>query len=206
MSALAEIESDRIMTLILERWDESLVVLTHYLNWSLADVVSVMPKKALSSHPGVKEWPLEGITLLEQVLLKYGERAVYDAGVAKLNQRIADLSLHQVNVTHEVIELRRLRSISTEVCLRPEVLSVYKAFLDDKNYISRVETNKFRDVDTSLVESGHAFSFCGTTFYSFDICGPCEAHAHSLFGRSFTQLTLDERGANIVFENCPKFS
>ena len=43
--AVLVIESGRIMTLVIERLDESLIAARHYLNWSLADMVSVKNRK-----------------------------------------------------------------------------------------------------------------------------------------------------------------
>ena len=191
------------MSLVLERLDESLVVMTHYLGWSLADAVVVMAKKALSSHPTTAEWPIEGIKLVDKVLSKFGENAVYNAAVKKLDQRITQLSRDGVNVTAEVEELRRLRSLAVEVCLQPQVLSVYRAFLNSKSYLSHSDAIKFRDVDSSLVASGNAFSLCGETFYSFDICGSCEAHAQLHFGKSLFNVSFQERKDNVNFKNCP---
>ena len=76
---------DRILTLILERMDESLVVMAHYLNWSLADVVIVKSRKALSGHPQARHWPSEGIQALQSKLDEKGETAVYKVGNERLD-------------------------------------------------------------------------------------------------------------------------
>eukprot|EP00605_Chrysophyceae_sp_TOSAG23-4_P002773 GSChrysophyteH1.ASY1.ANO1.3057.1 assembled CDS len=83
--------SDQIMTIVTERLDESLVVLSWYMGWSLADVVQVKPRKALSPHPGVEQWPDRAVKILQKKMAEYGEYQMYDAANQKLDERIKSL-------------------------------------------------------------------------------------------------------------------
>jgi hypothetical protein len=69
--AIAEMKTDRIMTIVTERLDESLLVASHYLGWSLADVVVTAPRKALSSHPKHTDWPTEAVEAMQTFLDRY---------------------------------------------------------------------------------------------------------------------------------------
>ena len=69
--AIAEMKTDRIMTIVTERLDESLLVASHYLGWSLADVVVTAPRKALSSHPKHADWPAEAVAAMQTFLDRY---------------------------------------------------------------------------------------------------------------------------------------
>lgn len=113
--AVKIISSDRIMTIITERLDESLVVASHYLGWSLADVVVTVHRKALSAHPKHTSWPKEAIATLQQTLIQYGEYDLYNAAAKKLNERILKLNENGVNVNNEVQILQNLRKRVTEV-------------------------------------------------------------------------------------------
>jgi len=70
-AAIAEVKTDRIMTIVTERLDESLLVASHYLGWSLADVVVTAPRKALSSHPKHTDWPAEAVEAMQTFLDRY---------------------------------------------------------------------------------------------------------------------------------------
>lgn len=109
------LESDRIMAVVLERLDESLVVLSHYLDWSLADVLVAVKRKALSMHPKAKQWPSAAINVLRNKLEKNGEYAVYNSSIAKLDQRIVSLTNAGVDVQKEVKELQSLRKRVSKV-------------------------------------------------------------------------------------------
>jgi hypothetical protein len=130
--AIARIESDELMSLVLERLDESLVVMRHYLKWSLADVVVTKHRKALSSHPRVADWPPVAVDLLRQKLQSHHEYAVYDAVNKKLDQRLLALNSSGVDVQRELSTLKDLRQRVTEVscrwqlcsCLCPDIVSV----------------------------------------------------------------------------------
>ena len=104
-----------VSPLILERLDESLVVLSHYLGWSLADVVIVKPRKALSQHPGAKQWPQDAITLLRNQLTISGEYEFYEAADALLSSKIAAIKADNVDFDGEVFLLKALRTRATEV-------------------------------------------------------------------------------------------
>jgi hypothetical protein len=117
VDALAAVQSDRMCTIVLERLHESLVVAAHYLGWSLADVVVVKHRKALSSHPKHTEWPQQAVELLRKQLNtpEVGEYAMYNASVAKLDQRIAALTKAGVDVPAEVTKLQQLQKRVSEV-------------------------------------------------------------------------------------------
>jgi hypothetical protein len=61
--ALAVIASNRMVSVVTERLDESLVVASHYLNWTLADMVVASHRKAQSEHPKYTMLPWPSWTL-----------------------------------------------------------------------------------------------------------------------------------------------
>lgn len=115
---LTTVASDRICTIVLERLPESLVVAAHYLNWSLADVVVVKHRKALSVHPKHTDWPAAAVQLLRAQLNapEVGEYAMYNASVRKLDERITRLTRAGINVSAEVDTLLQLQKRVSEVC------------------------------------------------------------------------------------------
>ena len=114
-SAIEEIISDRMMTLVLERLDESLIVMRHYLGWSVADLIIALNRKTLSIHPSTDEWPVEGIEALQKKLKDLGEIDVYEAANVKLDQRIEGLRRDGVDIEQEIETLRMLRRNVTTV-------------------------------------------------------------------------------------------
>lgn len=118
--ALEIVQSDRICTIVLERLPESLVVAAHYLGWSLADVVVTKHRKALSTHPKAADWPAEAIRTLRKQLNapEHGEYLIYNASVAKLDQRIGVLNTRGVDVPGEVAKLTALQKRVSEVSVR----------------------------------------------------------------------------------------
>ena len=107
--AIRELQKDRIMTIVTERLDESLVVTSHYMGWTLADIIVVKNRKALSTHPKHTEWPLESIEIMKSTLEKAGEFAIYKAANAKLNERIKSLSRSGISITGQVKLLQDIR-------------------------------------------------------------------------------------------------
>lgn len=175
--ALRIMATDRIMTIVTERLDESLVVARHYLGWSLADVVVTVFRKALSTHPKYTAWPPEAVAALSKKLADTGETAVFEAGVAKLDRRIAALAAAGVNVSSEVTLLQRVRRRITTACLSEAFLERYRAFLSKQGFEQHSSENKLRDAEDAYTENGHAFAYNREILYSFDVCGSCEAHA-----------------------------
>jgi len=175
--AEAVIMSDRIMTIVTERLDESLVVARHYLNWSLADVVVSKVRKALSAHPKPSDWPKEAVDTLTRKLKDSGEISIYEAASKKLDQRISSLSEKGINVTIEVALLQEIRSRVSTTCLRDEYLEQYRAFIEQQGFFQHSSENKLRDAEDIYTEQGHAFGYNRDILYSFDVCGNCEAHA-----------------------------
>ena len=198
-------DSDRVMTLVTERLDESLIVMSHYMGWSLADMVTVKNRKDLSTHPSVKHWPTEVVDVLRVRLEEMGEFDMYRASVKKLDERLQALrrgtwvqekqgtgtaAAHMqnkekrdyskpVDVDSEVALLKALRSRVSEVCDTPEYLERYRAHLNlnGTGLPQDISNNKLRDSNDKYVDGGHMFSFNKIILFSYDVCGSCEAHA-----------------------------
>lgn len=115
--AVRVVSSDRICTVVLERLQESLVVASHVLGWSLADMVVVKHRKALSSHPKADQWPTEAVQMLRTQLNapNIGEYRLYNASVTKLDQRIQVLKRIGVDIDGEVNTLKALQRRASEV-------------------------------------------------------------------------------------------
>jgi hypothetical protein len=113
--AVAVVSGDRLLTIVTERLDESLVAARHYLGWSLADMVVTVHRKALSRHPKAAAWPAEAVERMRAALERAGEYALYKAADRKLDQRLAALRSAGVDVEGEVARLRALRNRVTKV-------------------------------------------------------------------------------------------
>lgn len=183
---------DRIMTVVVERMVESLVVSRHYLGWSLADVVVVSPRKALSQHPGYDKWPTAVVDRLRRKLENAGEFKVYDAANSKLDQRIVNLEAGgKVSVTAEVEVLKALQARVGPLCLSTPYLHLYRAWMSGKAGVDggvfarkpdwvlplHYSDNKLRDSDQYYSDEGHTFDFNRDKIISYDLCGACESHA-----------------------------
>jgi hypothetical protein len=83
--------TDRLMTIVTERLDESLICMKYYMGWSLADVIAIKTRKSLSPHPKVSDWPDESVKIMRERLIENGEYRVYDAAVKKLDDRLQSL-------------------------------------------------------------------------------------------------------------------
>lgn len=186
------IMTDRIVTLVIERLDESLVVASHLLGWSLADMITVVNRKALSTHPKYSEWPPEAVQIMRQALASNGENRVYEAGNRKLDQRIETLSARGVNVTNEVYILQQMRQHASSICLQEEVLETYRLRLKQEGFDPHPSSNKLRDTDDIYFQKGHSLSFNGELLNSYDVCGNCEAHAWYMFHHSKHHSELKE--------------
>ena len=104
-----------MMTIITERMEESLVVASYYLEWSLADIVVTAARKALSTHPKHTQWPPAAIEKIRSSLRSWGEDDVYDAANTKLNERIQDLTVKGANITADIESLRIMKARVTKV-------------------------------------------------------------------------------------------
>lgn len=113
--AIKIIDSDRIMSVVTERLDESLVVASHYLGWTLADVVVTSFRKALSSHPKHSEWPTIAVNKIKEKLVASGEYDVYEHANKKLDERIRQLNVLGVDVEVELRLLKMMREKVTQV-------------------------------------------------------------------------------------------
>ena len=113
--AVQVLQSGRVLAMVTERMDESLVVAAHFLNWSLADVVFTNRRKHLSSHPRPESWPPNAIRTLNRTLLDRGEHLVYEVANHMLDDRIRGLEEQGVHFEAELALLRDLRTRVTEV-------------------------------------------------------------------------------------------
>ena len=114
-TTIAQILSNRMMTMVLERMDESLIAMRHYLNWSLADVIIVLSRKTYSNHPQLEQWPKDAIQAIKAKLYENGEISVYETANRKLDQRLLDLRNMGINIDKELTTLRNLRSNVSKV-------------------------------------------------------------------------------------------
>ncbi len=175
-SAVNIIKTDRVMTIVLERMDESLIALAHYLNWSLGDIVITVPRKSLSKHPKAKDWPSSAINLLTENLKRKGEYDVYNAGNAKLTERVNELKKNGYNVAEEIKLLQLIKEKVSGICLDIAYLDRYKSIISKKKLPNQTY-NRLRDVDKSFYDTNHVFFFNRELLYSFDVCSGCESHA-----------------------------
>jgi hypothetical protein len=102
--------------MLLERLDESLIALRHEMGWSLADIVVMLPRKALSKHPKASDWPPEAVKVLNASLHRMREFDFYETARSALQKRFDHLSRSGVDFALELDVLRALRSRVTEVC------------------------------------------------------------------------------------------
>ena len=105
----------RLMTIVTERLDESLLVASYYLNWSIADVVVTVARKALSRHPKHTEWPIQAITIIKDVLIKTKEYEIYKEANLKLDQRIKKLKMQGIDFAGGLRTLNSLKERVTKV-------------------------------------------------------------------------------------------
>eukprot|EP01035_Chromulina_nebulosa_P022637 gene22637-29310_t len=159
--AMSVIQTDRIMCLVLERLDESLVVLSQYLNWSLADMVVTMHRKSLSSHPKSSQWPTDAIDLINKTLESSGEYNLYRAAIHRLDQRILYLKRINYPFDDNLKLLKDLRQRVSQLCLSEEYLQRYKTYLQNDGLHKHLSDNRLRDVDDKYDEEGHALSLNG---------------------------------------------
>lgn len=178
--AIRILESNYMMTIVSERLDESLVVASNFLGWSLADVVVTIYRKALSKHPKAHEWPQRAIEQINKKLEECGEKEIYEVANRRLDERIAELKANGVNIDKEIQILKDLRRRTSEICHTELYLSVYKKKLEDEGYHEHFSDNRLRDAEDLYSDNGHAFSFNRDILYSFDVCGNCESHAFLL--------------------------
>jgi hypothetical protein len=107
--------SGAVVPLLLERLDESLIALRHEMGWSIADIVILLPRKALSKHPRASDWPREAVEVLNSSLHRMKEFDFYETTRSALQKRVDHLSLSGVDFALELEVLRALRSRVTEV-------------------------------------------------------------------------------------------
>lgn len=53
----------------------------------------------------------------------------------------------------------------------------YRDIIEQAGLPQHTSQNKLRDVEEKYADEGHMFSFNREILMSFDVCGPCEAHA-----------------------------
>lgn len=183
-------QDPQVLPLILERLDESLVILCDYLGWNLADAVFIQPRKHLSSHPKASEWDEKATTMLANSLEDSGEQEFYNRAQRALDERIESFnkrrgpkaiegaSSFETNLAY----FRQLKQRSAEICtITSNVTALYQDFLKRHDAVSPCPTrNKLRDVDSQYIEAGHCFILSANTklyTLSIDLCGSCEAQA-----------------------------
>jgi hypothetical protein len=108
-------KSGAVAPLLLERLDESLIALRHEMGWSIADIVVMKPRKALSKHPRASDWPPQAVQLLNASLTRMKEFAFYETAKTALQDRLDGLSRSGVDLAAELALLQALRSRVTEV-------------------------------------------------------------------------------------------
>ena len=213
--AIRILESDYMMTIVSERLDESLVVASKFLGWSLADVVVTIYRKALSKHPKAHEWPEKAIEQINKKLEECGEKEMYEVANKRLDERITELKSNGIDVDKEIQILKDLRKRTSELCHTELYLAVYKKKLEDEGYDEHFSDNRLRDAEDLYSDNGHAFSFNRDILYSFDVCGNCESHAFLLAlnlgiattvsdAPSLSSLDPKYTSNNINFLKCPK--
>lgn len=192
---------DRVFTLIVERLDESLVVMRHYLGWSLADVVVTKSRKALSPHPRASAWPPAAVKQLRETLTRDGEYAVYHAAEKKLDERIARLKEAGVHVEEEVKQLRELRSQVVNLCFSPKYLTRYRKHFEQEGLPAHrgILGNRYREAEDQWFDEGYSFSYLSAQLFTFDVCGGCEAHYILL-----KDLTAEQRKKHPALARCPQ--
>eukprot|EP01036_Dinobryon_divergens_P028958 gene28958-37993_t len=206
VDALEIIRSDRMVSLVIEKLDESLV--------------------AQSSHPKYSQWPEVAVAQLTKQLTSHKEFQIYEAAVEKLASRMEAMKKAGIDLDARIALLRSLRIRVTEICSNKERMNVYRQMLQDQGFTQHPARNKLRDVSNDLANEGHLFSFNKEILGSFDVCGGCEAHAlmHSLPNRTsshpeespdlsslFTTLSLKDvllkeprlTSENANFRRCP---
>jgi hypothetical protein len=215
VAALSQGTTLPMMTIVLERMAESLVVLRHHLGWSLADVIYIKQRKSLSSHPKARDWPKDAVALLQNTMERNGEMGVYNASIVALNNRIRVLEqVFHVNISDEVRQFHVLRRRVSEICLDDNHLSQYKRMMDSHQLPQHPSDNKLRDVEAKYVDEGHVYSFNREILCSFDVCGACEAHAMLLAWQQGLSADLESapslkdlpdhlRRNNVNFVHCP---
>eukprot|EP00607_Mallomonas_marina_P008414 CAMPEP_0182424526 /NCGR_PEP_ID=MMETSP1167-20130531/10729_1 /TAXON_ID=2988 /ORGANISM="Mallomonas Sp, Strain CCMP3275" /LENGTH=344 /DNA_ID=CAMNT_0024604397 /DNA_START=919 /DNA_END=1956 /DNA_ORIENTATION=+ len=214
--ALDVLRTGRVLALITERLDESLVVASHFLGISLADVVLTKHRKALSKHPKQSDWPASAIHVLNQTLNSNGEMEYYHGANHILDFRIKLLRQEGVDFDAELQMLKDMRERVTKVCLSEEYLEVYRKHLNGfgLSQHSAGGTNRLRDTEDKFAEGGHSFSLNREILYSYDVCGGCEAHAllYSVKNKLVSSISeapllrdLDtkHRTSNLDFLKCP---
>ena len=214
-SAVDTIESDDLMTLVVEKLDESLIVASTFLGWSLADVVYVKTRKSISMHPKQNKWPSKSIGILQQSTKTLGESAVYEASVKKLDERIRKLKSSGIDVKEKVALYRRIKRRVSGYCLTESVLKTYSGFMSSRGYkVQDMVANKLMDVEQKYLINGNVFRINGELIYAFDVCGPCEAHAilHFIENQKPTdidkapfiaEMDQSDLANNVNFKNCP---
>lgn len=109
------LESRRVIALVTERLDESLIVMAEHMHWSIADIVIVKYRKALSSHPKAKDWPKEVIQSLNRTLTNNHEVHYYQQANRILDERITELKASGYEFDESLEMLKKLRDKASEV-------------------------------------------------------------------------------------------
>ena len=194
--AVEQVDKGDIMTIVIERMDESLVVLAHYFGWSLAEVTQTISKKNSSPHPKHSSWPVDAVSAMKQALVAKGEYAVYKASNNRLDARIKSLKSAGFDVDAEVELLKLLKQEVAATCGDLSYLQHYRKVLNRDKLKQHGVVNKLREVDDVYFEEGHVFSYGNEILYSFDICNSCKAHAILYSANSSSQGYVKSTNGN----------
>jgi len=207
--AVKLMKSDTLMTLVLERLDESLVAARHYLGWTLGDMVHTKNRKALASHPTQNDWQHEVINKIRHAVTERGEVAIYQAGNEALDMRLKKLREQGINVDEEIKMLKELRIKAQNRCFEADILDLYKRHIKALgfDFSIKAELNNHRDVEEEYAKDKMAFALNKAMMYVWDACGGCEANAmelsisHGLAKDVKNALYLEQLPDKIVAQN-----
>ncbi len=111
-------ELPKFFVAILERFEESMIVMRHEFNWDLVDVVFY---KALSSDSGMKSWGGLVIKPTQKNISKTAradlvkntafDKLLYDAAVKQLDRRVAEWTEKGVDFKAEIEALRKITKV-----------------------------------------------------------------------------------------------
>jgi hypothetical protein len=107
-------------------------------------------------------------------------------------------------------------AVVLQICLDDDYLTQYRDMIRGVDLPPHPSQNKLRDVEEKYVQNGHMFSFNREILMSFDVCGPCEAHAmlRSIelglakdvdSALPLSKLDRKHRQENPNFAKCPMF-
>ena len=99
------------------------------------------------------------------------------------------------------------------MCFQKVELERYKNYLSI--FLPPDKKNHLRDVEAEYVAAGYLFKLSDHIFYSFDLCGSCEAHAILFFISQYPDVAVEDapklsdmdselRSRSAALRRCPK--